>query len=117
MEEEAPEELGDREHQVPMRHGLEHVTAEPLAELHGPFLICLCVSARRQVARGTKVAALTLEVILHALVMRSQVRLSGAVDRAGFGHGFVHKKTGGEEGSSSEGDSKGKRCARGWRVE
>ena len=107
MEEEAPEELGDREHQVPMRHGLEHVTAEPLAELHGPFLM----------ARGTKVAALTLEVILHALVMRSQVRLSGAVDRAGFGHGFVHKKTGGEEGSSSEGDSKGKRCARGWRVE
>ena len=57
-----------------------------------------------------------LEVILHALVMRSQVRLSGAVDWAGFGHGFVHKKTGGEEGSSSEGDSKGKRCARGWRV-
>jgi len=48
-QEEAPEELGDREHQVPMRHGFEHVTAEPLAELHGPFLM----------ARGTKVAALT----------------------------------------------------------
>ena len=98
---------------MPLGDGLEHVTGEPLAELHHPFLICLCVSARRQVARGAEIAAFTLEVILYALVVRGQMSLSGPVDRAGFGHRFVHRKTGDEGGSHSEGSSKGKRCARG----
>jgi len=85
-----------------MGDGLEHVTGEPLAELHHPFLICLCVSARRQVARGAEIAAFTLEVILYALVVRGQMSLSGPVDRAGFGHRFVHRKTGDEGGWSEE---------------
>jgi hypothetical protein len=33
----------------------------------------------------------SIEVILDALVVRGQMRLSGPVDRAGFGHGFVHR--------------------------
>ena len=38
MQEETAEDLGDGEDEVPVRHGPEHMTAEPLAELHGPFL-------------------------------------------------------------------------------
>jgi len=38
MEEEAAEDLGDRKNPMPVRNGPEHVPAEPLAELHGPFL-------------------------------------------------------------------------------
>jgi hypothetical protein len=38
MKEEAAEDLGDGEHEVPVGDGPEHMTAEPLAELHGPFL-------------------------------------------------------------------------------
>lgn len=47
-----------------------------------------------------------LEVILYALVVRGQMRLSGPVDRAGFGHRFAHGKTGDEGGSHSEGAQK-----------
>jgi hypothetical protein len=38
MKEEAAEDLGDGEDEVPVGDGPEHMTAEPLAELHGPFL-------------------------------------------------------------------------------
>lgn len=38
MEEEAAEDLGDGEDEVPVRNGPEHMPAKPLAELHGPFL-------------------------------------------------------------------------------
>jgi len=38
MQEEAAQDLGDREDEVPVRNGPEHMPAEPLAELHGPFL-------------------------------------------------------------------------------
>ena len=38
MQEEAAEDLGDRKNPMPVRDGPEHMTAEPLAELHGPFL-------------------------------------------------------------------------------
>ncbi len=38
MEEEAAEDLGDRKNPMPVRNGPEHMPAEPLAELHGPFL-------------------------------------------------------------------------------
>jgi hypothetical protein len=50
-QEEAPQELGNREHEVPVGDGLEHVTAKPLAELHHTFLM----------AGGAEVAALTGE--------------------------------------------------------
>jgi len=38
MQEGAAEDLGDREDPMPVRPGPEHMTAEPPAELHGPFL-------------------------------------------------------------------------------
>jgi len=45
-------------------------------------------------------------VILDALVEGAPMRLSGAVDRAGFGHGFLHRKTGDKCGSRSQGGLK-----------
>jgi len=42
-------------------------------------------------------------VILYAPVEGSQMRFSGTVDGAGFGHGFLRKETGDQEGSRSEG--------------
>ena len=38
MEEEAAQDLGDRKDPMPVRDGSEHMPAEPLTELHGPFL-------------------------------------------------------------------------------
>jgi hypothetical protein len=38
IEEEAAEDLGNGEDEMPVRDGPEHMTAEPLAELHGQFL-------------------------------------------------------------------------------
>ena len=45
-------------------------------------------------------------MVLDALVEGGQMRLSGPVDRAGFGHRFVHRQTGEEGGSSSQGAEK-----------
>ena len=39
MKEEAAEDLGDGEDEAPVGDGLEHMPGEPLAELHGPFLM------------------------------------------------------------------------------
>jgi len=50
---------------------------------------------------------------LHALVEGGQMRLSGSVDRAGFGHRFVSKKIGGQGGSSFEGAQKARGVPRG----
>jgi len=33
------QDLGDSEHHVPVRHGLDHVAAQPLAELHHALLV------------------------------------------------------------------------------
>ena len=38
MQEEAAEDFGDGEDKVPVRDDPQHMPAEPLAELHGPFL-------------------------------------------------------------------------------
>jgi len=54
-----------------------------------------------------------LEAILNALVEGGQMRLSGSVDRAGFGHRFVSKKIGGQGGSSFEGAQKARGVPRG----
>jgi len=52
-------------------------------------------------------------VILDALVERSQMRLSRTVDRASFGHGFLHRKTGDQGGSRSQGGLKGQEVCQG----
>ena len=52
-------------------------------------------------------------VVLDALVEGGQMRLSGMVDRAGFGHRFVHRQTGEEGGSSSQGALKGQEVCQG----
>ena len=57
-------------------------------------------------------------VILDALIEGGQVRFTRPVDRAGFGHGFVHEKTGGECGSRSGGLNGQKVCqGGGWSEE
>jgi len=39
MEEEAPENFGDREDEMMIRHRLEHMLADPFAKFHDPFLV------------------------------------------------------------------------------
>ena len=55
-----------------------------------------------------------LEVILDALVEGGQMRLSGSVDRAGFGHRFVHRQIGEEGGSNSQGAQRARGVPGGW---
>jgi hypothetical protein len=54
-----------------------------------------------------------LEAILNALVEGGQMRFPGSVDRAGFGHRFVHRQTGEEGGSNSEGPQRARGVPRG----
>ncbi len=52
-------------------------------------------------------------VILDALVEGAPMRLSGTVNRTGFGHRFLHSKTDDEGGSRSQGGLKGQEACQG----
>jgi len=52
-------------------------------------------------------------VILDARVEGGQMRLSGTVDGAGFGHGFVREETDDKGGSRSQGRLKGQEVCQG----